>query len=240
MYENASGRLAGMSEFQRRHRFVFLFAGLLLLLLIAPFLEKTRASRETLSLITTFILFSGIYSGLKESRWLFGGLILLGGVNILTTWWEYASWSLAGALVHYVGLILFFLIMTVVILREVARETSINPNVIYGAVTVYLLIAYIWGLIFAIVFLLEPMSFRNMAVPLNAGFSVVPFWYLSFFTITTLGYTDIAPASDLTKSLAVIEAVVGQLYLILQVSLLVGLRVSVVAARHHDKILDKK
>ena len=84
-------------------------------------------------------------------------------------------------------------------------------------------------------FLLDPLSFRNLALPLNAQFSVVPFWYLSFFTITTLGYTEIAPATDLAKSLAVIEAVVGQLYLVLQVSLLVGLRVSVVAARRREK-----
>ena len=111
------GRLAGMTDFQQRHRFVFLFAGLLLLLLIAPVLEKTTLSREILAVITTFILFSGIYSGLKESKGLFWGLLLLGVINILTTWWEYAFWSLDGALIHYVCLSLFFLIMGVIILR---------------------------------------------------------------------------------------------------------------------------
>ena len=185
--------------------------------------------------ITTFILFSGIYSALKASKWLFWGMIFLGVSNLFTVWWEYASWSVEAALAHYVGLSLFFLIMTVIILRQTSRETSVNPNVIYGAVTVYLLIAYIWGLLFATLFLLDPLSFRNLALPLNAQFSVVPFWYLSFFTITTLGYTEIAPATDLAKSLAVIEAVVGQLYLVLQVSLLVGLRVSVVATRRREK-----
>ena len=235
MSQRLPGRLAGMTAFQQRHRFVFLFAGLLLLLIIAPVLEKTTLSREILAVITTFILFSGIYSALKASKWLFWGMILLGVSNLFTVWWEYASWSVEAALAHYVGLSLFFLIMTVIILRQTSRETSVNPNVIYGAVTVYLLIAYIWGLLFATLFLLDPLSFRNLALPLNAQFSVVPFWYLSFFTITTLGYTEIAPATDLAKSLAVIEAVVGQLYLVLQVSLLVGLRVSVVAARRREK-----
>lgn len=229
------GRLAGLADFQRRHRFFFIFAGLLLLLLIAPLLEKTTLSREILAAITTFILFSGIFSSLKASKWLFWGMVLLGVFNLLTVWGEYAAWSVEAALAHYIGLILFFLVMTVVILRQTSRETSVNPNVIYGAVTVYLLIAYIWGLLFATLFLLDPLSFRNLALPLNAQFSVVPFWYLSFFTITTLGYTEIAPATDLAKSLAVIEAVVGQLYLVLQVSLLVGLRVTMVAARRREK-----
>ena len=154
---------------------------------------------------------------------------------LLTLWWEYAFWSKYVALVHYLGLIIFFFLITVIILRQNSRETSVNHNVIYGAVTVYLLIAFTWGLLFASLYLLDPGSFRNLAIAKESHFSVVPFWYLSFFTITTLGYTDIAPTSDLAKSLAVIEAVVGQLYLILQVSLLVGLRVSAVAARHREK-----
>ncbi len=60
MNQRLPGRLAGLTDFQRRHRFVFLFAGLLLLLIIAPVLEKTTLSREILAAITTFILFSGI------------------------------------------------------------------------------------------------------------------------------------------------------------------------------------
>ncbi len=174
--------------------------------------------REILAAITTFILFSGIFSSLKSIKWLFWGMVLLGVFNLLTVWGEYAAWSVEAALAHYIGLILFFLVMTVVILRQTSRETSVNPNVIYGAVTVYLLIAYIWGLLFATLFLLDPL-FRNLALPLNAPVFRGAFWYLSFFTITpTLGYTEIAPATDLAKSLAVIEAVVGQLYLVLQIS----------------------
>ena len=235
MNEKARGRFGKLSDFQRQHSFVFLFGGLLLLLLVAPVLEKSNVSRELLAAFTTIILFSAVYSSFKESRWLAVTVFLLAALNILTLWWEYGFWSKYMALAHYLGLIIFFFLIIIVILRQNARETSVNHNVIYGAVTVYLLIAFIWGLIFATVYLLDPGSFRNLAVPINAEFSIVPFWYLSFFTITTLGYTDIAPSSDLARSLAVIEAVVGQLYLVLQVSLLVGLRVSAVAARHREK-----
>ena len=232
---NPRGRFASLNEFQRQHRFVFLFGGLLLLLLVAPVLERSNASRELLAVFTTLILFSAVYSSFKESRWLAVTVVLLAALNILTLWWEYAFWSKYVALVHYLGLIIFFFLIIVIILRQNSRETSVNHNVIYGAVTVYLLIAFTWGLLFASLYLLDPGSFRNLAIANESHFSIVPFWYLSFFTITTLGYTDIAPTSDLARSLAVIEAVVGQLYLVLQVSLLVGLRVSAVAARHREK-----
>jgi voltage-gated potassium channel len=229
------GRFASLNEFQRQHKFVFLFGGLLLLLLVAPVLERSNASRELLAVFTTLILFSAVYSSFKESRWIAVTVFLLAALNVLTLWWEYAFWSTYVALVHYLGLVIFFFLIIVIIYRQNSRETSINHNVIYGAVTVYLLIAFTWGLLFASLHLLDPGSFRNLATTTESHFSMVPFWYLSFFTITTLGYTDIAPASDLANSLAVIEAVVGQLYLILQVSLLVGLRVSAVAARHREK-----
>ena len=235
MNQGRQGRLARLREFQRQQRFIFLFGGLLILLVIAPLFEVSSISREFLAGITSLILLSGVYTVLHESWGLFSAALVLIAVNFFTLWWEYASWSTGAAVVHYAGLLIFFIFIIIIIFKQVFQETTINRNVIYGAVTVYLLLAFTWGLLFAIVFILDHESFRNIVMPPDSYFSPVPFWYLSFLTITTMGYNDMAPASDLAKSLAMIEAVIGQLYLVLQVSLLVGLRVSEVAARRHEK-----
>jgi voltage-gated potassium channel len=42
-------------------------------------------------------------------------------------------------------------------------------------------------------------------------------------TLTTVGYGDITPATELAKRLAVVEAVVGQVFLIVLVARLVSL-----------------
>jgi hypothetical protein len=84
---------------------------------------------------------------------------------------------------------------------------------------------FIWGLIITILFILDHNSFRNVVIPVNSQFSPIPFGHLSFLTITTLSYYDISPASGLARSLAMIEAVIGQLYLVLQATLSVGFRV---------------
>jgi hypothetical protein len=52
------------------------------------------------------------------------------------------------------------------------------------------------------------------------------FIYFSLVTISTLGYGDIVPTTSLASSLATLEAVVGQLYLVTTVAWLVGVRVS--------------
>jgi hypothetical protein len=46
--------------------------------------------------------------------------------------------------------------------------------------------------------------------------------YFSFVTLATLGYGDIVPRGDLARSLAILEAIAGQLYLVAMVSRLVS------------------
>jgi hypothetical protein len=53
-----------------------------------------------------------------------------------------------------------------------------------------------------------------------------PFLYYSFVTITTLGYGDIFPVSSAAKSAAILEALIGQLYLVILVVWLVGVHIS--------------
>ena len=52
------------------------------------------------------------------------------------------------------------------------------------------------------------------------------FLYYSLVTLTTLGYGDITPITYIAGSLAVLEAIFGQLYLVVLVAWLVGMYVS--------------
>ncbi|MGD9259424.1 MAG: potassium channel family protein, partial [Desulfobacterales bacterium] len=52
------------------------------------------------------------------------------------------------------------------------------------------------------------------------------FLYFSFVTITTLGYGDITPLTRKASSLVMLEAVTGQMYLVVVVAWLVGMHVS--------------
>jgi len=50
--------------------------------------------------------------------------------------------------------------------------------------------------------------------------------YFSFVTLATLGYGDMVPRSEVTHGLAIMEAVVGQLYLAVMIARLVSSYVS--------------
>ena len=52
------------------------------------------------------------------------------------------------------------------------------------------------------------------------------FEYFSFITITTLGYGDITPLTNRASALTLLEAIIGQIYLVVLVAWLVGMYVS--------------
>jgi voltage-gated potassium channel Kch len=94
------------------------------------------------------------------------------------------------------------------ILNHVLRADQVDAETLYGAVCVYFLFAALWGVLYV----------------LTAGsrFDAGPMMYYSFVTITTLGYGDITPATELARLLALLEAVLGQLFLVILVARLVG------------------
>jgi hypothetical protein len=101
-----------------------------------------------------------------------------------------------------------------------------------GAAVVYLLMAIMWTFIFSALETLHPGSFK---IPENQDILISRnFLYYSFVTLTTLGYGDITPVTSLARSLCVLEAVIGQLYLVVQVAWLVGVHVSQSMLKNSD------
>jgi voltage-gated potassium channel len=86
---------------------------------------------------------------------------------------------------------------------------------------IYLLLGLSWALLYAFLNRIAPGSFSGMqhtALELQ----VWEFVYTSFVTLTTLGYGDISPMTPIARSLAYMEAIVGQFYLAVLVASLVG------------------
>ena len=58
----------------------------------------------------------------------------------------------------------------------------------------------------------------------NQNFGI--FTYFSFVTMTSLGYGDMSPISEMARTLAWVQAVLGQLYLAITVAALVGIHIA--------------
>jgi voltage-gated potassium channel Kch len=87
----------------------------------------------------------------------------------------------------------------------------------FGVLCLYLLI----GLLFAVAFdVVQEVGSTNFFTTEHAGRD--DFLYFSYSTLTTVGYGDLVAASNLGRSLAMTEALLGQIYLVTVVALIVG------------------
>ena len=77
-----------------------------------------------------------------------------------------------------------------------------------------------WAFFYTFLELVDPASF-NIDLSQPEDYLLV-FQYYSFVTITTLGYGDITPVTEVAKAFSALEAVVGQLYLVIIVAWLVS------------------
>ncbi len=100
-------------------------------------------------------------------------------------------------------------LLAAIVLKRVFMGGRINRQRIEGAVAAYLLIGLIWANAYELVSLAVPGAFAGTRA---AGAALPDFLFFSFVTLTTVGYGDITPVSPAARSLANVEALVGQLY----------------------------
>ncbi|MGD8446488.1 MAG: potassium channel family protein [Desulfobacterales bacterium] len=203
-------------------RFIYLLVFVLMLIAIQPLDEAIGKYGILLDLISTAILVSAIYaiSQRKSSR-IVGVLLAIPllvslWLNFLKITWLQMSGIVSG--------ITFFAFINIFILRFIFSREEITKDLIAGAAVVYLLTAIMWTFAYRFIEMIHPGSF-TIAQSQSIG-DQSPFLYYSFVTITTLGYGDIFPVTTAAKYCAILEAVIGQLYLVITVAWLVGVHIS--------------
>jgi hypothetical protein len=103
----------------------------------------------------------------------------------------------------------------------------VTADKIYGALCVYLLIGLTWGFMFLTLEGVQPGSFSlGQGQPNGIAKDPATLVYFSFVTLSTVGYGDITPLSPPARSLAFMEAIIGQIYLAVLVARLVGLHIA--------------
>ena len=110
------------------------------------------------------------------------------------------------------GSILMFGALTWVVARAVYAPGRVTLHRVQGAVVLYLNFAIIFGSAYRLMWDLIPTAFANLAAPASGFTEIDTMLYFSLTTLTTTGFGDIAPVHPFARSLANLEAIVGQLY----------------------------
>lgn len=129
----------------------------------------------------------------------------------------------------YIVMEMFLFFAIVLLLRGIFLAPYIDNNLIFGTLASYLLIGIFWGKLYFLDLLLYPGSFHGLGhvihetSNLGGNFDIqFDLLYYSFTTLATLGMGDITPIHHLSKSLTVVEAVFGQLFVAIVIAKIVS------------------
>jgi hypothetical protein len=142
--------------------------------------------------------------------------LILAGASVLARtyhgWLEVlvlAAWSL------------MLLLVPVTILRKIRKEFTgegVDMEVVLGALSAYLYLGSYFAFLYNAIATVTKVPF--FAQP--GSESMLNYIYFSFVTLTTTGYGDLSPAYGPGRMIAIIEAIIGQLYLVSVVALVVS------------------
>jgi len=192
------------------------------LFILAPLLSARMVAPVVLEIAFSLILISGAF--IVSSR--LSIRLITAAVGILSVFLRLLGTSVTGKMIVAVdslvsvGMLSCFAFLMA--WHFLGRDRAAGQR-IAGAVTIYLLLGLIWSRLYQLVELVYPGSFRiQEGEVLNAA----SLSYFSFVTLATLGYGDIAPTHIIARDLAILEAITGQLYLVILISSLVSERSS--------------
>lgn len=104
------------------------------------------------------------------------------------------------------------------IVRSVLRRAVIDTRTVLAALCVYVLFGMLWAFIYTAIGNFDSSAFFAQPVdPTSADYL-----YFSFITQLTVGYGDLTAAENLGRACAVLEALLGSIYLVTVVALLVS------------------
>ena len=199
-------------------RYLLLFIFLLASLILYPFADNSSAGYYLLRVMGSAVILLSVYAvGYRRSLLIFA--VLLAVPAIAQHIWLLEAHPGGLAMTNIVLSFCFNVFVICVILRRIFARDHSNSETIFGALSIYLLVGFGFASLFHLVAVIRPGAFYFDP---HANFHTIPdrldFIYYSFGTLTSLGAPGITPVSAHARSLTIVEAILGVLFLAVLVS----------------------
>jgi len=206
-----------------------LLAAQILLSVISPLFSSSIYARPAVDLGITVVFLTAIYVISRSRKHFIIGMILM-IPTLIMIWGIKIHYNQTLEFISLFGSIVFFSYITGLILVNIFHTKMVTLDIIAAGISVYLFFGNICGFIYAIIGRTDPNAFNIPATTASyLGDNIVEVssaMYFSFVTLTTLGYGDITPINEFARSLAFLEAAMGQIYLTVLIASLVGVHIS--------------
>lgn len=172
----------------------------------------------------TATLVSAIFN-CEHTKWVKKIISFLAIPSLILTWLDLFSDQSIIVISFAFFTILFIFVCTTSILYDVLLKAKVTLETLRGVICAYFLIAFMFSYIYFLIEYIEPASFSigGKTIPIIPyPYYLAQMLYLSFITLLTIGFGDIVPIKDMGQTAVVLEGIVGQFYMAILVSRLVG------------------
>src|SRR5262249_15881078 len=199
-------------------RYLMLFIFLLASLIFYPFADNSSGGYYLLRVFGAGVILLTLYAATYPRSLLLFSTVLGAPAIAQHIWLLEANPGLL-AMIGIVFSFCFNVFVICVILRRIFARDHSNSETIFGALSIYLLVGFGFASLFHLVAVIRPGAFYFDP---HANFHTIPdrldFIYYSFGTLTSLGAPGITPVSAHARSLTIVEAILGVLFLAVLVS----------------------
>lgn len=206
-------------------RFSLLLASLIVAVVVAPLLEATHLGDLIQLICLTLVFISAVFINWRHRTklWLFAVAAV---ISLALHWLSLFFPGDNLSILRFTAGFFFLGFTAAILLKSIVGRDEVTPNAILGSICVYLLLGLMWGLGYSALTVFETNPFHlPEAMTANGGGeppSLATLLYFSFVTMSTLGYGDITPQTDLARTLTWTQSVTGQFYLAVLVARLVA------------------
>ena len=197
------------------NKYLHLLVWLLINFLASPLIERFNPSFPIVSVVFLLSLILTLRA-LNIKRTLF---LICTALGILAFVLEVIPGMILSAISLSI-FIVFVLLSIILMVKHMFTATKVTGDTILGGICVYFLIGYFFSLFYFLIYLFDHNAFY-----FSARWDNLYLFYLSFSTLTTLGYGDVYPVNTIAMVLANLEAVAGQMFLAIFVARMVGLHI---------------
>jgi voltage-gated potassium channel len=205
-----------------RNNIILLVSLLALVLLFPLFGYENSLVRD---LLITAILFSGVYS-LEFSAHSRKLLLPLAWLTVITTWANHFINTGLMTMIDFGTTSFTLAAIVLLMIRHIARSRVVTRTIILNAINGYILLGVVGAALFNIAngahILLHGTGSAGILLPDGSVPEFSDYLYLSFITLTTVGYGDITAVSHMTRPVAIFIGLAGQLYMTILIAMLVG------------------
>ncbi|MGD0733107.1 MAG: potassium channel family protein [Terracidiphilus sp.] len=216
---------ARLPQFTREDQLLSVFLAFLVMITVfVPMFGLSRPGRIAVDLTFALMLLSGAIA-LVQSRILTAFILALTALEFTMDLMVEFNPAFHARGLDSALKVVCTAILVVMTLKQTFHPGRVNVHRVMGGVAAYLLIGVTWAFAYKLLLEVVPdaIHFQQAVAAGSSTGEPSHLIYFSFETLTTVSYGDAYPVHRVARSLAIAEALIGQLYPAILISTLVGM-----------------